>query len=372
MKYLIVILIFIQTVILFVFVVKSARQRKKCNRKIFPCNVKNKESVDVIIAAREDIVMIKKCISSVLKSGFKNVVLCVDGGDSVVADEIAACFNNVKIIFNEQSIGKIRSQRRCLTMSTKDVVLIIDADISLIEEEVDGFVSSYFGQNVDFLCPYSVGESLEKHSLLFSIAESDRYMRQRIVRAGRDAYGVSNLSGYCILANRKKYLDIIDSNAIQDDVIATLNLLKKHYSVKTYHHAVCSEVERNKFIPYLLQKTRWTAGNIMLIKSYPALFKSTSFSKSFAFTSSFLLWYWSWWVDFVSVFMAIHTPVVSVALITEAIIKVSGLIISSKPDRRLMSSALYVLIWPLFSTICLLLSPPFLLGLISERKTRRL
>jgi cellulose synthase/poly-beta-1,6-N-acetylglucosamine synthase-like glycosyltransferase len=209
------------------------------------------------------------------------------------------------------------------------------------------------------------------NSLLFAIAETDRHMRQRVVRAGRDAYGVSNLSGYCMLANREKYLNIIDTEAIQDDVIATINLLQKKYTVKTYHKSVCSEIERSSFKSYLMQKTRWTAGNIVLIKSYNKLFRKTTFAKAFAFSSSFLLWYWSLWVDFFAFFVALFHPTIFVLLLSEGIIKYIGLYFACKPESRNLAILTYIVFWPIFSTMCLIMSPYYLSGRIIEQNTRR-
>ena len=174
-----------------------------------------------------------------------------------------------------------------------------------------------------------------------------------------------------MLANREKYIDIIDTDAIQDDVIATINLLNKQYTVKTYHQPVCSEIERTSLKSYLLQKTRWTAGNIVLVKSYNKLFKATDLTKAFAFTSSFLLWYWSLWVDFVAFLSGFAYPVLFVFLIIEGVVKLIGLVSASKPQKRLTSIILYILLWPVFSTVCLALSPYYLTGRIVEQKTRR-
>lgn len=370
MQYILVLLLVIQITILIVFVIQSIKQRRLCNLRS-STSKPDLDSFDVIIAARENIEIIRNCLLNVLSVGFNNIILCIDGGSESVASCLMKEFPTVKILYNEKSLGKIKAQIGCLHLSTKRNVLILDADITLIKTKVESFVSYFIESNVDFLCPYSVGISTSMNSFLFAVAETDRHMRQRVVRAGRDAYGVSNLSGYCMLANREKYIDIIDTDAIQDDVIATINLLNKQYTVKTYHQPVCSEIERTSLKSYLLQKTRWTAGNIVLVKSYNKLFKATDLTKAFAFTSSFLLWYWSLWVDFVAFLSGFAYPVLFVFLIIEGVVKLIGLVSASKPQKRLTSIILYILLWPVFSTVCLALSPYYLTGRIVEQKTRR-
>ena len=370
MKTTIIILLLVQISILIVFVYQSIKQRSSCV-KHFICNDSNLDKFDVIIAARENIEIIRNCLSNLLSIGFNNIILCIDGGSKTNADLLIHEFPIVKIIYNDTSLGKIKAQIKCLKISTKEKILILDADISLIKKEVLDFVSYFNDNKVDFLCPYSVGISSKMNSFLFAITETDRHMRQRVVRAGRDAYGVSNLSGYCMLAYKEKYFNIIDSEAIQDDVIATINLIEKEYTVKTYHKAVCSEIERTSFQSYLMQKTRWTAGNIVLVTSYNRLFKVANLTKAFAFTSSFLLWYWSLWVDFIAFIVACFYPIIFVFLLIEGLIKFIGLACACKPQSRFLSIVLYIIIWPIFSTMCLVLSPYYLSGKILEYKTRR-
>ncbi len=370
MGYVFYFLLTIQVIILATFVFQSIKQRKLCHNR----NVASVDSLgefDVIIAAREDVAIIQKCISNVLSVGFNNIILCIDGGSFDVYKHLKEEFPSINILFNKHSLGKINAQIKCLRLSSKNNVLILDADISLIKKEIPDFVSYYNETKVDFLCPYSIGVSSNMNSWLFAIAETDRHMRQRVVRAGRDAYGVSNLSGYCMLAKREKYINIIDTEAVQDDVIATINLLQKKYVVKTYHKAVCSEIERSSFKSYLMQKTRWTAGNLALVGSYRKLFKATTFVKALTFSSSFLLWYWALWIDFIAFFVAWLHPAIFALLTAEGIIKYTGLYFACKPESRNTSILLYIVFWPAFSTLCLILSPWYLSGRIVEQKTRR-
>lgn len=299
------------------------------------------------------------------------IILCLDGCDSSFKLSLSNLYPEITIIHNVKTEGKIKSQLKCLKLSTKHEVLILDADISLFSEKVTQFVAYFRANNIDFLCPYSIGSSSNMNSLLFRIAEIDRYMRQRIIRAGRDSYGVSNLSGYCFLAKRDKYVNIIDSEAIQDDVIATINLLKNGYNVKTYHTCVCSEIERMSFISYLFQKTRWTAGNIILLKSYHLLFKYIDKKTALAFTSSFLLWYWANWIDFIAILFSIVYPILIIPLLIEFLLKYFSLTAINKDKNKIVDTVLYLCFWPIFSTVCLILTPYYLSGKIREQKTRR-
>jgi len=361
------VMILIQTLILSIFIILAIKQRKSCIAKE---NSEMTNNIDVIIVAKENFAIIKNCLDSVITCNFQNIFLCLDHPEDDLVENLKTSFRNIEIIENNQMKGKIETQLYGLNKSTNDDVLLLDADIKLFPCEINNFINYYNESKTDFLCPYSVGIS-EKKSLWAAISESDRIMRQRIVRAGRDYFEVSNLSGYCLMAKRKKYIEILDSKSIQDDVSATINLFKNEYSVKTYHQVVCSEVERSSFIESLFQKTRWTAGNIRLLSSYPKLFTSTSLIKAFAFTTSFLLWYWALWIDFVGFVFMFSSNQIFILIILELFTKQIGLfIVGDKSIKRVFLNFIYVITWPFFSTLCVLMTPFYFYGMI-ENKTRR-
>jgi cellulose synthase/poly-beta-1,6-N-acetylglucosamine synthase-like glycosyltransferase len=345
----------------------AIKQRKLCIAKEKPDITSN---IDVIIVAKENFAVIKSCLDSVIPCNFQTIFLCLDNPEKALVENLKSHFQTIEIIENHHLKGKIETQLCGLKKSNNNDVLLLDADIKLFPHKINDFIHYHKALETDFLCPYSVGVS-EKKSLWAAISESDRIMRQRIVRAGRDYFGVSNLSGYCMLANRKKYIEILDSKSIQDDVIATINLFKKNYSVKTYHRAICSEIERSSFTESLFQKTRWTAGNIRLLSNYPQLFTSIPLIKAFAFTTSFLLWYWALWIDFICFLFMFSSPIVIILIILELFIKILGLfIVGEQSIKRIILNFVYVIIWPLFSILCLLMTPAYLGGKI-EGKTRR-
>ena len=369
-KTIIIVLLIIQFVILLIFVVKSLKQRAKFKSYGYMPEIKEvQKSFDVIIAARERKELICNCLQNLKHLGFRNVYICIDGCDTNTFYSVRKEFPEYTILYNQKGEGKISAQLKCLNKAKQDNILVIDADIVLIDKPVIEFLNYFVMSGVDFLCPYSLG-CYDKRNWLSKIAECDRYMRQRIVRAGRDAYGVSNLSGYCLAANRDKYKSIIDTESIQDDVSATISLFQKGYNVKTFHKPVCKEIERQSLKSYVLQKTRWTAGNICLIPSYRKLFQEAPLVQSVAFSSSFLLWYWAQWIDFIAFITAFFYPPIFYILIMEGLVKFFGLK-SVKESGENLYEIFYILFWPLLSTICLLMAPYYLIGKINDKLTRR-
>ena len=76
MQYILVLLLVIQITILIVFVIQSIKQRRLCNLQS-STSKPDLDSFDVIIAARENIEIIRNCLLNVLSVGFNNIILYV-------------------------------------------------------------------------------------------------------------------------------------------------------------------------------------------------------------------------------------------------------------------------------------------------------
>ena len=142
MIYLISFLLLFQIIILYLFVYQSIIQRKRCFKTQSTDRVSFND-FDVIIAAKEDYSIISKCINNVFSVGLNNIILCIDGCTQELYLKVKNDFPSIALLWNSNSLGKIKSQIRCLNVSSKNNVLILDADIVLIKEEINDFFS-YF------------------------------------------------------------------------------------------------------------------------------------------------------------------------------------------------------------------------------------
>ena len=346
-----------------------ARNRQKKN-VITPCETND---IDVIIAAKENSDIIIRTIRSLEHLKIRHVILALDHPSSQLLQEMSFFSKNnprVILVANSNSPGKIHTQKMALTYSNAKNILLIDSDISLAikQNEFEIMYSFFLSNKCDFLCPYSFGV-YNRGRWWGRIVECDRIMRQQIIRAGRDYYGVSNLSGYCLLAKRDSYLDVIDSDCLQDDVAATINLIAKKYKVKTYHKTVCGELERDSFYKMLMQRVRWTAGNLLICCRYSQLF-ALDCRKAFIFLASFHFWYGASYIDFIALICSRSRLIVLCLLATEIILKAFFLSLRTHGTNSITACLAYSIVWPSYSILALCGVIPFLLFDL-ERESRR-
>ena len=322
------------------------------------------DAIDVIITAREEYKVIEQAILSLEKLQVNSIILALDNPSEKLLSQLnyLPAMHLVKTVINQGKSGKINTQKQGLANSRSEYVLIMDADIkvSVTQQDFLHMVRCFINSNSDFYCPYSFG-IYSRLNIWAWIADCDRTMRQQIVRAGRDYYGISNLSGYFLLAKREKYIQIIDSNYLQDDVVATLNLFKNDLSVQTYHHVVCGELERNSFYKSLMQRIRWTTGNLLVYPKYIDIFRGIGARKGIVFILSSHLWYTSLYCDFLAYILCWRQPLLLYCLMFEITVKSIILSLRRRGAINFMCHVIYSVVWPIFSTVSLLGVVPYLI-----------
>ena len=337
----------------------------KTNEKVIRENIflSNEDIPDVIITAKESVETISDCIKSLTGLTIRNIYICLDNPLPQNVIELERIIpDNCYLIQNKDCGGKINTQIKGVNVSSAHTILLLDADIRLINNKRDFEEMLLFkrAHSIDFLCPYSFGINLNS-SCWGSISECDRILRQRVIRSGRDYFGLSNLSGYFLLADRKKYIKIA-RQSLQDDVIATINILKNGFKVKTYPKVVCGELEHTLFYKHLNQRVRWTVGNIKALPNYFKVFPQTGLIKGCIFLTTPYLWYTSAYVTFASLITLIFyfNPLLFILVLAEILLK-TLMIIFVSGKKNIIAIFLYAIIWPFFITMALILSLPYAL-----------
>lgn len=365
------VIILLQTfLILWLFFCGNAAAAKQ---RIMSVESTSDDVIDVIITAREEYDVIKQAILSFDNLKVHSIILALDHPSEKLLTQLTHLPTKhlVKTIINLDDPGKINTQKLGLKSAGSRYVLIMDADIkvSMSQQDFYNMVCCFINSNSDFFCPYSFGIYSHLNTWAW-IADCDRTMRQQIVRAGRDYYGISNLSGYFLLAKRERYIQVIDSNYLQDDVAATINLFKNDLSIKTYHSVVCGELERNSFYKSLMQRIRWTVGNLFVYPKYIDVFRGIGFRRGMVFTLSSHLWYTSLYCDFLAYVLCWKQPLLLYCLLLEIIVKSIILSLRKKGTINFMCHIIYSVVWPVFSTVSLLGVIPYLIFKL-EKESRR-
>lgn len=328
----------------------------------------------IIITAKEGVDIIKDCIASIPKS---NIILALDHPSKSLLSRLKKTLpDNVTIIPNYESGGKTPTQAAGIRASKTELIILLDADIRFLIPEVgiNEMILALKKAKADFLCPFSTAHEKGRSALSF-IQETDRIYRQRIIRCFRDSYGISNLTGYCLVADKIKYLDILE-NHIQDDVICSFNMIAKDYKVITYPVVVCSELERPSIYSYFMQRVRWTQGNLKLLSRYVGLMYGPKTKLGCIFFVSFCFWYFVFYLELTGCLFATLTSnhfsssLLFLCLSLLVILRAVMIWLRSYKKIPLVYAFLHSALWPLFLTMCLIASFPYkLFGL--EQKSRR-
>ena len=329
--------------------------------------------IDVIIAAKENSDIIIRTLKSLQHLEVNKIILALDHPSPCLLQKVSVFLSDypqVTLVTNTDLPGKINTQKKAFINSDAKNILLIDSDITIAIDQIEfeKMYAMFVLNKCDFLCPYSFG-IYKQGNLWERIVECDRIMRQQIIRAGRDYYGVSNLSGYCLLAKRDSYLDVIESNCLQDDVVASINLITKKYKVNTYHKVVCGELERFTFYKMLMQRVRWTAGNLLIFWRYCQIFK-LDYRKAIVFLASFHFWYGALYVDFLAMICSRNRFIILYCLTIEIILKTVLLSVRAHGIYNITTCFAYSIIWPSYSILALCGVIPFLLFRL-EKESRR-
>jgi cellulose synthase/poly-beta-1,6-N-acetylglucosamine synthase-like glycosyltransferase len=327
-------------------------------------SLKENDQPDVIITAKESVETIRGCLEALSGVRVGEVYLCLDNPSQQDINELEASVPpNYHLIPNNGEGGKINTQIKGVEISKAKIILLLDADIRLAmsHDEFNAMLLFRISHKVDFLCPYSRGINIGSYRWS-AIAECDRILRQRVIRSGRDYFGLSNLSGYFLLADREKYLSIA-AESLQDDIVATINMLKNGYKVVTYPKVVCGELERISFRKHLMQRVRWTVGNIKAWPHYFSVFPHTGFTKGCIFLFTPYLWYISSYIDCIFFFFCIFQfkLIFLIMLLVECVLKTLVIAGVSKREKNIFVVFVYTLVWPFFGAAALVLSLPYTL-----------
>ncbi len=355
------IIVFFQTILILLLHIYSQLAKDK---RLESQDMEEIDIPDVILTAKDSFDLIMDCVKSIECISIGKIYLCLDNPPPHLVNKLEAVIPlNCHLIINTDIGGKINTQVKGVQASEAKTILLLDVDVrmTICDNDFRDMLRFRVDNESDFVCPFSKGLELST-SLWGTFSECDRILRQRVFRQGRDYFGLSNLSGYCLLAERIKYLDIA-IDALQDDVISTINLLTKGFKVKTYPKVVCVELERNSLYKLLMQRVRWTVGNIRALPHYFSIFPHTGLVKGCIFLSTPYLWYVSAYIDFISILFCMlrFNQILCILLIIELLVKTFVIINASKGEKNIYVVIGYNVMWPLLGITALILSVPYVI-----------
>jgi cellulose synthase/poly-beta-1,6-N-acetylglucosamine synthase-like glycosyltransferase len=170
--------------------------------------------------------------------------------------------HGVRLFTHPRRYGKSAALNTIMNQSRGEIVVIVSADTQPAKNSISSIVS-YLKK--DSRCGLCWGRPLEARSdsmagRLFSY--SFRLHSLHSLRLG-DAGALRHASGE-LVAVRKKLMERIPSECINEDEYVAVTMVKKGFKVKFAHDAVVSVNVPGNILEYLEQRVRWTTGHLQL------------------------------------------------------------------------------------------------------------
>ncbi|HLD42246.1 MAG TPA: glycosyltransferase family 2 protein, partial [archaeon] len=100
--------------------------------------------ISIIIPAHNKAKLIKRCLNSVLNSGYRNKeIVVVDDCSTDGTDKILNKIKGIRVIHNKKRLGKSQSLNNAAKKATSALILFLDADTFIGNDTIGKLVSSY-------------------------------------------------------------------------------------------------------------------------------------------------------------------------------------------------------------------------------------
>jgi len=374
-KILILSIVFFQ----FFYIYKSFVFKKNINNK------KNKhkiEPITVIIPVFNSEKTISKCLNSILvnkKTLINEIIVifdhCSDQSESIVT-KIKKQYLDIKIKtlhLNQKKSGKVSGILEAFKITKTKYSLLIDSDIVLDKNAIEKLATFHY-QNKNFYSScYIYPYTDKKNTFLENIINNDRLYRQNILQNVREPYGLSNFPGGIGIVNTNEYKKKLKSGFLED-LTATLAIIKSNKEIDILKEPLAFEIERKSIKGVLLQRIRWTIGNIENVKNlFSTITGIESILKKYILLSYPIMWYLQHYfivignVLFIfSIFRQPNLIYLLPQLLYFVQILISANIGKKHYENNFLSIILHSIIYPVIIATSLLLS---IFVLIKKKKT---
>jgi 1,2-diacylglycerol 3-beta-glucosyltransferase len=241
--------------------IKSKKMMKDLKKNMKDkCELK----IAVIIAAKNEEVVIEKTVRSVLNNSLKNLrLIVVDDGstdDTVsILKKLEKEYPRLEVMFNNKNPGKSEALNTALENVDEDLVLLLDADARINEQYLLNNCLYFNNASVDAIFtnfePYNL-----KHNITFHLQELYFSFSKAMLYSGLITKGMFMNSGIFF---RKTILDRVgefDPNTLVDDFDIAIKLWKINANIKFALEEKC-KIQYSPTVKSLFhQHSRWYMG----------------------------------------------------------------------------------------------------------------
>ena len=172
------------------------------------------------------------------------------------------------VIELDQRPSKVMAVQLGLSNATAELVLLVDADTTLVPGAIEQLVRATKGHDAAYgiIAPTAT----KRHGMLHAVVKLEKLMSHGLWRPGRWSLGLGpNLPGQCYMARTALLRETYTADlGYLDDVALSARLLAKGASINFAGALVAMESSRSTWTGLLLQRGRYTLG---LLQSFASI-----------------------------------------------------------------------------------------------------
>lgn len=239
--------------------------------------------ISIIIPAYNEEKVVARTIDSVLSAAYpKKEVIVVNNGSTDNTGEILQEYKDRIKIVDEPKKGKANAINRGISLSSGEVLIIMDADTIVSKDAFANIVKPFANNpklgavtgNVKILNPTNVHTKIQvlEYALASQIGKA-ALASQDAVNIVSGAFGAFRRS--VIVSGESPF----STDTLTEDLDATISILKRGYTTTIQNDAIAYTEAPSNFKDLIKQRTRWYRGLIQGYVKHPELLKKPQFGQ---------------------------------------------------------------------------------------------
>lgn len=322
-------------------------------------SAKPKDSYSTVLVASNEELIIENTLQNLISQADINLteIIVVVNNSQDRTFEIVSSFKDerIKIINIEKFIGKATAVIKGLSIAQNSKVFIVDADIILTNNSFSKLAS--FSEQSQSRFSIGIIKYKRKEGWQSKIIEIERDFINSFLQVARGGLGVATIHGSFSLIDRDIYLAFLKDRILQEDLLLTYELIAKDIPIKTLNEIIAEESDRSKFSLLILQRSRWTVGNIKISgRLVNSILKTSRLTKKIFLSSYPFLWYFMYYSLFLGYLLGLNNPIILISTLFLHLTYLGVVIFIYSKDNGLSPQSLlwcilHSIIFPILITI---------------------
>jgi cellulose synthase/poly-beta-1,6-N-acetylglucosamine synthase-like glycosyltransferase len=228
----------------------------------------------VVIPARNEELLVSRCIASVMAAGVPaNQIYVVNDCSTDSTGAVLAGIDGINVLTNEQRLGKSLGLRSLISQfrlhEHYSYLSLLDADSTVAPEYFNEVVRT-FRKDPAFVVVCGAPRS-ERHNWLTAFRALEYLLSAAMYRPGQDALGMITVAPGCAATYRTSILNRLDwdGGTLVEDMDLTVQVHRKHLGrIGFSKDAIAYTQDPKQLRDYVGQITRWHSGTWQVMKRH--------------------------------------------------------------------------------------------------------